>query len=567
MLKRNFAATTAQIGSPRILIDQPHFLKPVDWASVIDEYQSDVEEAENKEKLDALANALQTGDEEIINSALAAQNPTGYAERLHQMKVAKEKREQELADKELEHQRGLELESHRSDLATRREGAAHERTLALEQLKRDWNLEDKAREREQALEDAEAKRQDFFAQEAYKKELEAENKELPLLVREQSKYPVGSSRYNLYGRAIENTITKITGKTGTAKIPNAVYYINELEKLDRNNPAHQQRIKTLEGLLAKEMAIAGGKTNVAREIQIAEELATLDPNNPEDARKILYLKKFLPENKTQKTNTISNEEKKYRFLIGELGMSKEEAAAAILNPKTTPTGELGYLLSLKEKLDLNNPEDVEKLKAINSRIDVITKDPTAAMNYSYGQAYGEKLSKTREAYDTFVANLPNMENVIKSLYGYADDATYTMFGRAYDEAMKQLGGMSTEGSIAKAKFESTARAVLYPLLRPTFGSQFTENEGERLISLLGATGQTPEEKKAVLVGFLTDYVNKMISNAEILKSAGVVMPDFSDDIKERILKYGTNPTREGVENIINNSQTQDVKIKGIRRVK
>lgn len=571
MLKRNFAATTEQIGSPRILIDQPHFLKPVDWASVIDEYQSDIEEKEKKDKLNALANALQTGDEEIINSALAAQNPTGYAERLHQMKVAKEKREQELADKEVEHQRNLALESHRSDLATRRDSAAHERTLALEQLKRDWLFEDKAREREQALEDAEAKRQDFYAEEAFKKDLEYQYK-----------------------------------KENPEKLPNALYYANELDKLDPNNPAHQPRIKILEGLLAKEMAITGGKTNVAKEIQllnlrasldpndpaqaeqiklidsvlnnqkqdtpakeiqIANELATLDPNNPVDAQKIEYLKKYLPENRTQNTNAISNEEKKYRFLRDELGMSKEEAADAILNPKTAPTGELGYLLSLKEKLDTNNPEGAEKLKAINSRIDVITKDPTAAMNYSFGQSYGEKLAKTREAYDTFVANLPNMENVIKSLYGYADDATYTMFGSAYDEAMKQLGGMSTKGSIAKAKFESTARAVLYPLLRPTFGSQFTENEGERLISLLGAAGQTPEEKKAVLVGFLTDYVNKMISNAEILKSAGVVMPDFPDDIKERILKYGANPTSEDVANIINNSQTQDVKIKGIRRVK
>lgn len=529
MLKRDFASTTRQIGSPDIMINQPHFMKEKDWGSIIAKGISDYKTQEN---LESLATALQAEDEAQIADAWAKADPMGYAQRLDKIKEARIKREQALSDAEAKHNRTVALEELRNRLGIKRDEATHERELALEKLKRDWLLEDKGLERQQQLEDAEAKRQDFYAQKAFEKELEAQYE-----------------------------------KEDVEKLPKALVYANELDKLDPNNPAHQPRIKILEGLLNKEMAISGGKTNVAREIQIAEELATLDPNNPEDARKISYLKKYLPENKTQNANTISNEEKKYRFFRDELGMSKEEAAATVLNPKTTPTGELGYLLSLKEKLDPNNPEDAEKLKVINSRIDVITKDPTAAMNYSYGQSYGEKLSKTREAYDTFVANLPNMENVIKSLYGYADDATYTMYGRAYDEVMKQLGGMSTEGSIAKSKFESTARAVLYPLLRPTFGSQFTENEGERLISLLGAAGQTPEEKKAVLVGFLTDYVNKMISNAEILKSAGVVMPDFSDDIKERILKYGTNPTREGVANIINNSQTQDVKIKGIRRVK
>lgn len=292
MLKRNFAATTAQIGSPRILIDQPHFLKPVDWASVIDEYQSDVEEAENKEKLDALANALQTGDEEIINSALAAQNPTGYAERLHQMKVAKEKREQELSDKEMQHQRNLALESHRNDLATRREDAAHERTLALEQLKRDWNLEDKAREREQALEDAEVKRQDFYAQEAFKKDIESQYK-----------------------------------KQNPEKLPNALYYANELDKLDPNNPAHQPRIKILEGLLAKEMAITGGKTNVAKEIQLLNLRASLDPKDPAQAEQIKLIDSVL---NNQKQGTPAKEIQLFE-LLDEVApdMPKEEKANLI----------------------------------------------------------------------------------------------------------------------------------------------------------------------------------------------------------------------------------------------
>lgn len=535
MAGKNNAAVIAGIGkisTPRVTDGRSidfagavdSFFKGYDWG---DNLRKQKEQEANRE---ALALALQAEDEAQIADAWAKFDPMGYAERLDKIKEARIKREQALADAETKYNRDVALEELKNSLGIKKDEAAHERTLALEKLKRDWSLEDKGLERQQQLEDAEAKRQDFYAQTAFEKDLEAQ--------------------YD---------------KEDIEKLPNALVYANELDKLDPNNPAHQPRIQILNGLLAKEMAISGGKTNVAKEIQVYNMFKELYPDM--STEQLLELSKSYLSQAKQQKDTMSAKQKDFIFYTDVLGMSKDEAKAAVLNQNKAPTGELGYLLSLKEKLDTNNPEDAEKLEAIKKRINVITKDPTVAMNYSYGQSYGEKLAKTREAYDTFVANLPNMENVIKSLYGYADDATYTMFGRAYDEVMKQLGGMSTEGSVAKAKFESTARAVLYPLLRPTFGSQFTENEGERLIALLGAAGQTPEEKKAVLVGFLTDYVNKMISNAEILKSAGVAMPDFSDDIKERILKYGTNPTTENVENIIKNNQNQGVKIKGIRRVK
>lgn len=310
MLKRNFAATTEQIGSPHILIDQPHFLSPVDWASVIDEYQSDIEEKEKKDKLNALANALQTGDEETINSALAAQNPTGYAERLYQMKLAKEKRAQELEDNDLKHQRSVALESLRSDLASRRAEAAHERELALEQLKRDWLIEDKAREREQALEDEEAKRQDFYAQEAFKKELESQYK-----------------------------------KQNPEKLPTALYYANELDKLDPDNPAHQPRIKILKGLLAKEMTVANGKSNIAKEIQLLNRRAELDRNNPVDAEEIALIDNILSNqkqgtpakeiqllNELEKTNPEMTKEEKAELIKSAIGGKQQQ-------PKDTRTAE------------------------------------------------------------------------------------------------------------------------------------------------------------------------------------------------------------------------------------
>lgn len=200
MLKRNYATTTAQIGKqPEFVINQPHFLQQVDWADVIDDYQKSVKEEKQWQRAEDFAKALQSGDEEAIGQAWAAADPKSYAERLDELKEARIKREQALADAEAEHNRAIALEQLKNNLGIKKDEAAYEKELALEKLKRDWsredkslerqyNLEDKSLERQYELEDAEAKyNRDVSLEEhksnlglkkdeaAFKKELALEN--------------------------------------------------------------------------------------------------------------------------------------------------------------------------------------------------------------------------------------------------------------------------------------------------------------------------------------------------------------------------------------------------------
>ena len=267
MVGKNNAAVIAGIGkisTPKVTSGRSvdfagavdSFLRGYDWGNNL---RKQKEEEANRE---ALALALQAEDEAQIADAWAKFDPMGYAERLDKIKEARIKREQALADAEVKHNRAVALEELRNRLGIKKDEAAHERELALEKLKRDWSLEDKGLERQYALEDAEAERQDFYAQEAYKKELEAQ--------------------YD---------------KEDIEKLPDALVYANELDKLDPNNPAHQPRIKILDGLLAKEMAISGGKTSVPKEIQLINMRASLDPNDPVQAEQINLIDKILVSDK------------------------------------------------------------------------------------------------------------------------------------------------------------------------------------------------------------------------------------------------------------------------------
>lgn len=113
MLKRDFASTTRQIGSPDIMINQPHFMKDKDWGSIIG---GGLKEYNRQQDIDALTTALQAEDEEQIADAWAKVDPMGYAQRLDQMKQARLDREQQLEDDELKFQRQLALKKAGLDL-------------------------------------------------------------------------------------------------------------------------------------------------------------------------------------------------------------------------------------------------------------------------------------------------------------------------------------------------------------------------------------------------------------------------------------------------------------------
>lgn len=114
------------------------------------------------------------------------------------------------------------------------------------------------------------------------------------------------------------------------------------------------------------------------------------------------------------------------------------------------------------------------------------------------KAGGEALSE----YDRAQAALPGLKEVVGKLKTLSDVATYTMGGKVFDTVVKELGFGATEGATARAKMESLVNNQILPLLRDTFGAQFTEREGDTLKRTMLDIDAAPEQKKEILDSFI-----------------------------------------------------------------
>lgn len=100
------------------------------------------------------------------------------------------------------------------------------------------------------------------------------------------------------------------------------------------------------------------------------------------------------------------------------------------------------------------------------------------------------------------AALPGLEDVVSKLKVLSGQATFTLAGRVFDTAAKELFGVATKGATARDKMISLVSNQVLPLLKPIFGSQFTEREGDRLIAAFADVNSTPESRRAQLDSFL-----------------------------------------------------------------
>lgn len=100
------------------------------------------------------------------------------------------------------------------------------------------------------------------------------------------------------------------------------------------------------------------------------------------------------------------------------------------------------------------------------------------------------------------AALPRLEKVAAELSALGKKATYTKAGQAWNAVKRQTGMDVGEGAVARTEYLSKIDNEVLPLLRQTFGAQFTQKEGESLKVTLGDPDKSPEEKNAVLKSFI-----------------------------------------------------------------
>ena len=139
----------------------------------------------------------------------------------------------------------------------------------------------------------------------------------------------------------------------------------------------------------------------------------------------------------------------------------------------------------------------------------------------YEDPYGKKLqealgTQTAKDIDTlknYKSKMPELRQTVDRLNQLAQRATYTKLGVAGNNAMRQLGLPVGEGALNRAEYISTVDNQILPLLRDTFGAQFTEREGQTLRATLGNPDLSPEEKQAILNSFINQKERNILSQS------------------------------------------------------
>ena len=122
---------------------------------------------------------------------------------------------------------------------------------------------------------------------------------------------------------------------------------------------------------------------------------------------------------------------------------------------------------------------------------------------------GKDTGEAAALYKSLSSKMPGLQKVVADLEVLADQATYTKTGQLWDTIRKETGMEPRESAVARAKYIAMVDNQVLPMLRDTFGAQFTVVEGQSLRATLGDPDKTPEEKKAVLTAFIEQKVRNI----------------------------------------------------------
>lgn len=198
--------------------------------------------------------------------------------------------------------------------------------------------------------------------------------------------------------------------------------------------------------------------------------------------------------------------------------SKVEAAG--LEPGTEGYKKAALVaLGLEPRAGISASERIAQDPALAQRVADLERQTTAAREEGKLRTQQQMLPKIRESikeaeqqaqsrgealseYERAKAAQPGLREVVDKLKALSDVATYTTGGKVMDTVIKELGFGATEGATARAKMESLVNNQILPLLRDTFGAQFTEKEGDSLRRTMMDINAAPEQKKQILDSFI-----------------------------------------------------------------
>jgi hypothetical protein len=152
---------------------------------------------------------------------------------------------------------------------------------------------------------------------------------------------------------------------------------------------------------------------------------------------------------------------------------------------------VGSIEGAKKRMETQALKDVE-----------LSMDPKIARQTEKSKIEAKDTAEAGIDFDQRMARMPQLEDTVKRLSALGKVATYTMTGRARDLLVRELGFDVPDAATARTEYISMVDNEILPLLRETFGAQFTEREGNSLKVTLGDPNKSPQEKDAVLRSFI-----------------------------------------------------------------
>lgn len=281
------------------------------------------------------------------------------------------------------------------------------------------------------------------------------------------------------------------------------------------------------GVLAQRAA-SGGNTPAAMQIankMFALEQAMFDPNASEQER-------FMAQ---REYNLLGQAAKTYGFdrglEVGGMGGYGNMGGGmqGVMSPQSgvspqdpMPQDDFGSLAP--EPSFMPQPLGVQPMQGYGEAVADIAAQKKAAEGRA--SEVGKRQGENENLYRSMVSRMPQLEGTVERLSKLGQAATYTTTGRAFDVAARELGIDVPDAATARAEYISMVDNEILPLLRDTFGSQFTATEGESLRATLGNPNASPAEKDAVLRSFIRTKMESIDSLRRELGYGGS-LPEYT----------------------------------------
>ena len=268
----------------------------------------------------------------------------------------------------------------------------------------------------------------------------------------------------------------------------------------------------------------GGSTR--REATRPDILGALAEGGP-DMEKLIaesQIKNLLTDKTTSGSDNRTAEQKNFEF-YNTLNKPEQDIFAEIsskfvqLKEDVKQQGKIDFLTIENEIENANIPVEAKlKLQATLKEIKATTQpESDKQQQIEESKAIGKNIATVRNDLAEFEANLPRLQEVVEELGALADIATYTEVGLGVDALKRQAGMDVGKGAIARKEYISKVDNEILPLLRQTFGAQFTVEEGKALKATLGDPNASPEEKKAVLKSFIENKIAQIEIKRRLLE--------------------------------------------------